>query len=244
MSLPLFLVDAGALPSSGRFELGGDEGRHAAKVRRLRVGERLELGDGAGVVAECEVREVGAGLVVEVLAVRSVQAPSPRLTVVQALPKGERGELAVELMTELGVDAIVPWSAERCVARWEGAKAARNAQRWAAHAREAAKQARRPWVPSVEPLADTAAAVARVRAADTAIVLHEAATGPLVSASLPAAGEVVLVVGPEGGVSDKELTQLQDAGARSCRLGPEVLRTSTAGAAAVAALSVRLGRWG
>jgi 16S rRNA (uracil1498-N3)-methyltransferase len=243
VSLPLFLVDAGALPAAGRYELGGDEGRHAAKVRRLRVGERLELGDGAGVVAECEVREVGAGLVVEVLTVRSVPAPSPRLTVVQALPKGDRGELAVELMTELGVDAIVPWSAQRCVARWEGAKAPRNAERWAAHAREAAKQARRPWVPTVEPLADSAAVVARVRAADTAIVLHEAATDPLVSASLPAAGEVVLVVGPEGGISEAELTQLQDAGARPCRLGPEVLRTSTAGAAAVAALSVRLARW-
>ncbi|MGQ0465758.1 MAG: 16S rRNA (uracil(1498)-N(3))-methyltransferase [Sporichthyaceae bacterium] len=240
MSLPLFLVAQGELPEAGRYELGGDEGRHAAKVRRLRIGEQLELGDGAGVVARCEVVAVGAGLTVEVLERRVVPAPAVRVTLAQALPKGERGELAVELATELGVDAIVPWAAARCVAKWEGPKAARNAERWAAHAREAAKQARRPWVPTVEPLADTAALVAR---GAHAIVLHEAATEPLVEVPLPEAGEILLVVGPEGGISEDELARLAEAGARTCRLGTEVLRTSTAGAAALAALSVRLGRW-
>ncbi len=243
VSLPLFLVGAGELPASGRFELGGDEGRHAAKVRRLRVGEHLELADGAGVLAGCVVTDVGVGLVVDVLAVRTVPASAPRLTVVQALPKGDRGELAVELMTELGVDVVVPWAAERSIAKWEGMKAGRNQERWAAHAREAAKQARRSWVPLVEAPVDSAAVAARIRDAAVAIVLHEAATAPLTETALPSAGELVLVVGPEGGVSDKELTQFQEAGARSCRLGPEVLRTSTAGAAALAVLAARLGRW-
>ncbi|MGQ0844251.1 MAG: 16S rRNA (uracil(1498)-N(3))-methyltransferase [Sporichthyaceae bacterium] len=243
MSLPLFLVAPGELPTAGRFELGGDEGRHAAKVRRLRVGERLELADGAGTLAECVVTEVGTGLVVDVRAVRTVARPDPRLTVVQALPKGERGELAVELTTELGVDAIVPWAAERCVAKWEGAKAARNAERWAAHAREAAKQARRAWVPVVEPLADWKGVWARIAQAARAIVLHEDATAPLSEVHLPAGGEILLIVGPEGGVSEAELARFADAGAQTCRLGPEVLRTSTAGAAAVAVLSARLGRW-
>lgn len=241
--MPLFLVESGALPASGTYVLDGEEGRHAAKVRRLRVGEHLELADGAGVVAQCVVVEVGAGLVVDVRSVRTVPVPSPRLTVVQALPKGDRGELAVELMTELGVDAIVPWAAQRCVAKWEGAKAQRNAERWAAHAREAAKQARRPWVPSVEPLVDSAGVIARIRSADAAFVLHEAATEPLTALPPVRAGELLLVVGPEGGISDEELTMLQEAGARGYRLGSEVLRTSTAGAAALAALSVRLGRW-
>ena len=243
MSLPLFLVEPGELPASGRYELGGEEGRHAAKVRRLRVGEHLELADGVGVLAECVVLEVGAGLVVDVLTVHVVPAPSPRLTVVQALPKGDRGELAVELMTELGVDAIVPWAAERCVAKWDGPKAARNHERWAAHALQAAKQARRPWVPSVESIADTTSVAARIHAATEALVLHEAATEPLTGRALPEVGELILVVGPEGGISDTELTLFQEAGAHRCRLGPEVLRTSTAGAAALAVLAAQLGRW-
>lgn len=243
MTLPLFLVPAGALPAAGRFELGGDEGRHAAKVRRLRVGEQLELADGAGVLARCAVVGVGAGLTVDVLERRAVPAPAVLVTLAQALPKGERGELAVELATELGVDAIVPWASARCIAKWDGPKAARNRERWEAHAREAAKQARRSWVPTVEALTDTAALAARA-AGVCAIVLHEAATEPLAAVPLPEAGEVLLVVGPEGGIADDELTRFQAAGARTCRLGPEVLRTSTAGAAALAALSVRLGRWG
>lgn len=242
MTVPLFLVGPGELPSSGRFLLGGDEGRHAAKVRRLRVGEHLQLADGAGVLAQCAVAEVGDGLTVDVLSVRTVPAPSPKLTVVQGLPKGDRGELAVELTTELGVDEIVPWAAERCVAKWEGDKAQRGQQRWGAHAREAAKQARRPWVAVVGPIVDTATVVARVHDS-YAVVLHEAASDALTALELPGSGEVLVVVGPEGGISDKELTLLQGAGAWPCRLGPEVLRTSTAGAAALAVLSVRLGRW-
>jgi 16S rRNA (uracil1498-N3)-methyltransferase len=169
--------------------------------------------------------------------------PEPSFTVVQALPKGDRGELAVEVLTEVGVDVIVPWQAARCVTRWTGPRGERSAQRWAAHAHEAAKQARRSRVPQLAPLASTGVVVERLRNASLAIVLHEAASDPLATVMLPSSGEVVLVVGPEGGIDDAELTAFAAAGALTSRLGPEVLRTSTAGVAALAALLARTTRW-
>jgi 16S rRNA (uracil1498-N3)-methyltransferase len=166
--------------------------------------------------------------------------PQPRLVVAQALPKGDRGELAVELMTEIGVDAVVPWAATRCVTVWSGERGERSRQRWESHAREAAKQARRPRIPAIEPLVTTKHLAARDA---TILVLHESATELLPAVNLPAEGEVLLVVGPEGGITDDELAAFRDVGAHLCRLGPEVLRTSTAGLAALAALLPRTTRW-
>ncbi|HEY2833273.1 MAG TPA: 16S rRNA (uracil(1498)-N(3))-methyltransferase, partial [Sporichthyaceae bacterium] len=242
VSAPLFLVQPGSLRAAGTVEVGGAEGRHAVKVRRLRVGEAVDLADGDGVVGRGVVgAATGDVLTVEVRDVERLPEPVPRLVVAQALPKGDRGELAVELMTELGVDAIVPWAASRCVTVWSGERGEKARGRWAVHAREAAKQSRRPRVPAIESLATTKALAAR----DAAIlVLHEEATAPISAVELPATGEVLVVVGPEGGISAEELTAFQEAGARSCRLGPEVLRTSTAGPAALAVLSLRFGRWG
>ena len=168
--------------------------------------------------------------------------PDPRLVVVQALPKGDRAELAVETMTELGVDEIVPWSAARSITRWDGPRGQKALDRWRRTAREAAKQSRRAWVPAVAELAGTAAVVERLAGA-AALVLHEAATATLAGADLPTSGELIVVVGPEGGISDDELDRFAAAGATPVRLGDPVLRTSTAGAAALAALSLRLGRW-
>lgn len=236
MTPPLFLVDE--LPGTDRFPLTGDEGRHAARVRRLTVAERVLVGDGRGGVAQCVVTAVTAdGLELEVTSRRSVPVPDPRLVVVQALPKGDRAELAVETMTELGVDEIVPWAAARCVTQWQGSRADKALERWRRTAREAAKQSRRAWVPTVAPLATTA------RIAAPTFVLHEDATGSLAGAELPAQGNVVVVVGPEGGITGDELDAFTGRGAVAVRLGEPVLRTSTAGAAALAALSVRLGRW-
>jgi 16S rRNA (uracil1498-N3)-methyltransferase len=238
---PLFLVDA--LPGGDRLALLGDEGRHAARVRRLGVGEVLLVGDGRGALARCTVAKVRPdGLDLRIDGRDAVAAPSPRLVLVQALPKGDRGELAVELATELGADEIVPWAAARCVTQWSGARGEKAHARWARTAVEAAKQSRRPWVPPVAPLATTAQ-LARDMAGGCTLVLHEAATVPLVAAPLPDHGDITVVVGPEGGVSDAELEQFTRAGAQPVRLGEPVLRTSTAGAAALAALSVRLGRW-
>jgi 16S rRNA (uracil1498-N3)-methyltransferase len=166
--------------------------------------------------------------------------PDPRLVVVQALPKGERAELAVELLTELGADEIVPWAAARSVVQWTGERAAKALTRWRRVAAEAAKQSRRPWVPVVAELANTSEVAARARGA---LVLHEGAALALTGAVLPVGCDIILVVGPEGGITADELAAFTAAGAVPVRLGEPVLRTSTAGAAALAVLSVRIGRW-
>jgi len=240
MTAALFLVDA--LPPGDVVVLDGAEGRHAARVKRIGAGEAVLISDGRGSVAHCVVDAVESDrLTLHVLERRTVPEPDPLVVVVQALPKGERAELAVELLTELGVDEIVPWAASRSIAQWAGERGAKALGKWRRVAAEAAKQSRRPRVPVVSELATTAEVAARLDKADAAFVLHEAAAESLTAAALPDRGEVVLVVGPEGGVSDEELVAF--TAARPVRLGEPVLRTSTAGAAAVAALSVRLGRW-
>ena len=240
---PLFLVDA--LPPGEHGVLDGPEGRHAATVRRLRAGEGLVLADGRGGVARAVVEAMAKdALELRVVERRTLPPPAPRVVLAQALVKGDRGELAVELATEAGVDAVVPWRAARCVARWEaGPRGDKALARWRTTAREAAKQARRAWVPAVEEPVTTAALVRRVAAGAGALVLHESATGGIASVDLPTAGDLLLVVGPEGGVADEELAALTAAGARAVRLGPEVLRASTAAAVALGALGVLTGRW-
>jgi 16S rRNA (uracil1498-N3)-methyltransferase len=238
---PLFLVDV--LPAEGQLRLAGDEGRHAARVKRLGVGEAVLVGDGRGGVLECNVTGVQAdGLLLAVRARSSVPAPQPRIVVVQALPKGERAELAVELLTELGADEIVPWAAARSIAQWQGARGEKALGKWRRTAREAAKQSRRAWVPEITALASTAEVADRL-AGTAALVLHEAAAVPLAVAGLPPAGDLIVVIGPEGGIGAEELATFDAVGATAVRLGAPVLRTSTAGAAALAALSLRLGRW-
>jgi 16S rRNA (uracil1498-N3)-methyltransferase len=239
---PVFLVDA--LPDGAATVLGGAEGHHAATVRRLRAGAELVLSDGAGGVADCVVTgPAEGGLQLAVTAVRRVPPQDPRFVLVQALAKGDRGELAVELAVELGVDEVVPWVAARSVVRWDGARGQRSLERWRSTARAAAKQSRRPWLPSVAAPASTPDVAGLISAAAGALVLHESAEVPLGSVPLPDAGDLVLVVGPEGGLDEAELAAFTRAGATAVRLGAPVLRTSTAGAAALAALSVRTGRW-
>jgi 16S rRNA (uracil1498-N3)-methyltransferase len=245
VTLPLYLVDPPALDGLGagdELTLDGDEGRHAATVRRTRAGERLLVADGAGRRVRAVVEQVGAGrLVLRVEDAGTVAPPDPALVLVQALAKGGRDELAVETATELGVDAVVPWQAGRSVVVWSGERGERSRRRWEQTVRAAAKQARRPLVPPVRPTARTRDLAAAAPAA--LVVLHEDAADPLAGVPLPAAGELWLVVGPEGGIAPEELEELTAAGAVAARLGPEVLRSSSAGAAALAVLSVRLGRW-
>ena len=245
MSAPLFLADRDALLAGERVEVTGPEGRHAVTVRRLRVGERVDLTDGEGILVAGRVEQVHAPdrLVVEVLERLVVPAPDPRFVVVQAIPKGERGELAVELLTEVGADAIVPWAAARCVAQWRGERGEKAHRRWVGTAREAAKQSRRAHVPLVPTAAATGDVVAMIAASSGAVVLHEEAADALVTWSPPPSGEVVVVVGPEGGLAPDEVEAFASAGAAVVRLGPEVMRTSTAGAAALSVLLSRSGRW-
>lgn len=224
--------------------LTGQEGRHASTVRRLLPGERADLTDGAGTVVECMVSAARPGeLELTVLARRIEPRPEPRLAVLQAIPKGERGELAVELLTEVGADVIVPWAAERCVAVWRGDRAAKSRARWGAAAEQAAKQSRRAWLPEVTAQADLPGAVRRAEAAALAIVLDPDASESVTTVELPADGEILLAVGPEGGIAPAETDALLAAGAIAARLGPTVLRASTAGVVAAGILLSRTRRW-
>ena len=224
--------------------LTGQEGRHASTVRRLGPGERVDLTDGAGALAECVVVAARpAELEVAVVGRHTAPPPQPRVTVLQAIPKGDRGELSVELLTEAGADVIVPWAAQRCVAVWRGDRAVRSRARWLTTAQQAAKQSRRVWFPEIGPLTDLAAAVSLAGSAALAVVLDPDADVSLASLELPARGEIVLAVGPEGGVSPAETRSLAAAGAVMARLGPTVLRASTAGVVAVATVLGRTARW-
>jgi 16S rRNA (uracil1498-N3)-methyltransferase len=244
VSLPFF-VHPGlvGLAAGDPVELSGDEGRHAVLVRRIRVGEQVALTDGAGTTARCTVTAADAlTLTATVESVESADPELPRVVVVQAIPKGDRGELAVEMLTEVGVDVIVPWAAARSVSVWRGDKQAKALARWRSTARESAKQARRRWFPEVTDMVSTAQVVELLRDASVPVVLHEAASGPLADLPVPGRGEIVIVVGPEGGISDEELAAFAAAGAEPVRMGTSVLRTSTAGVAATAALLART-RW-
>ena len=245
MALALFYVDA--LPEVGEVAVvDGDEGFHAANVRRIRPGEELDLGDGDGTVAHCVVEDVGKGrLTAKVLDRTTVPLPSPSVTVVQALPKSDRSELAIELATEAGADAFVAWQASRCVARWESAaKVDKGLRRWGAVARSAARQSRRPYIPSVSGVVSTAELAQRVRDdGATTLVLHESATVKLTELSVAQPDSLLLIVGPEGGIADDEISALSDAGATAVRLGPTVLRTSTAAAVALGTLGALTPRW-
>ncbi len=242
----MFLVDDPGWPHAGagdEVRVSGSEGRHAVSVVRLHEGETVLLG-GAGRRAEAVVTHTGRdAFSARLVSVHEDVRGGPRFVLVQALAKGGRDEQAVEAATELGVDEVVPWQSSRGVAVWRGVdREAKGRQRWAAVATAAAKQSRRARVPEVAPPAGMREVADRLAAADLALVLHEEATGPLATVALPDAGVVVLVVGPEGGIAPAELEAFTGAGALAVRLGGEVLRTSSAGPAALAVLNA-MGRW-
>jgi 16S rRNA (uracil1498-N3)-methyltransferase len=237
LSLPLFL--ATELPAGDDFVLEGPEGHHAADVQRLRVGEELLLGDGRGGTARAVVTVAERGRLRLSIKDRAfTPAPRPRLVVAQGIAKGDRGELAVQAMTEVGVDAILPWAAARSVAQWRGERGQRAREKWVATAREAAKQARRAWIPEIGGDPDVA-----TKALRPTFVLHEQAQERLSTVDIADRDEIVLVVGPEGGIDEHELKLFVAVGATAARLGENVLRTSTAGIAALSVLATRLGRW-
>jgi 16S rRNA (uracil1498-N3)-methyltransferase len=242
----LFLAEPSVLEGAvvgATLLLDGDEGRHAAIVVRLRAGERYLLADGRGRCALCEVEAVERTWVRgRVLELVEEPAPRLRLVLVQALAKGDRDEQAIEAATELGVDGVVPWQAERSIVVWRGDRAAKSLAKWAAVVRRATKQSRRARMPLTSPAVELAGLVARVRTAALTVVLDEEATEPLAGAALPAEGDVLVVVGPEGGIAPRELEALTGAGARPVRLGPTILRSSSAGPAALAVINAAT-RW-
>lgn len=235
MTDPLFLADLAHTGPGDTVLVCGEEGRHAVVVRRIRVGEKVLLSDGEGAGVRGEVLEAGRdGMLVRV---DEVLDPTPRplrVVAVQALAKGERSDIAVEALTEIGADEILAWQAARSVVRWD-AKIAKGVAKWSAFVLAATKQSRRLRIPPVS-YASTQDVCRRLEAADLALVLHEDATEDLRQVAVPAAGECVLVVGPEGGISRAELDAFLAAGARTVRVSDAVLRTSTAGVVAVAQL--------
>ncbi|AWB89406.1 16S rRNA (uracil(1498)-N(3))-methyltransferase [Homoserinimonas hongtaonis] len=224
----------------------GAEAKHAVSVSRIRVGESLSIGNGAGLVVTGEVTEARPDLLsVVAQTVTQFPRPTPALVLAQALAKGGRDESAVQSATELGVDTVIPWAAQRSIVRWDAAKASKGRERWHSIVREASKQSMRPWVPAVGEVATTKQLAARGGSA-LILVLEPTAEKRLTELSrdeLERHDEVVLVVGPEGGVADGELSSLRDAGAVLVKLGDGILRTSTAGPAAIAVLNAQLGRW-
>ena len=255
MSNPVFFSAAGTLDQmvpGGVFVLQGPEARHAVAVKRLAPGESVDIADGAGKrLTGTVVAASPSELTVECSALTAEEKPDIRLVLVQALAKGDRDELAVETATELGIDAVIPWQSERSIVRWKGERAAKAHAKWQSVATAAAKQARRAWIPEVRAAVETPGLAAAAAAADLAIILHEDAVRPfrsvLESWRATADGsrprEILLIVGPEGGISPREVTRLCSAGAVTALLGHHVLRSSTAGPAAVVLASDVLGRW-
>ncbi|MGP9501371.1 16S rRNA (uracil(1498)-N(3))-methyltransferase [Specibacter sp. AOP5-B1-6] len=261
MSNPVFYAApellAGLVPGA-HFSLDGAEGRHATTVKRLAAGETVDVCDGAGLRLVCTVTTAGKGtLTVQVESVLPEPAPALEFTLVQALAKGDRDELAIEMATELGIDAVVPWQAERSIVRWKMDKAVKGPEKWRQVVAAAAKQARRATVPKVGSLVGTAAVCELIANAGLALILHEDAvdsvaavardwyegSGPQQAAASAGRLGVLMIVGPEGGMSAAEVDAFVAAGARTALLGRHVLRSSTAGPAAVVLLSQELGRW-
>jgi 16S rRNA (uracil1498-N3)-methyltransferase len=246
VTAPLFFVSpdrlAGATAGS-EVILDGPEGRHAATVKRIGAGEQVLLTDGAGHRADAVVESVGVGeLHLRLRAISREPQPDSRFVLIQALAKGDRDEQAIEAATELGVDEVVPWQAARSIVIWRGDRAGKSLRKWESVVLAATKQSRRTRVPVVSQPANQAAVIQRIGSAALALVLHEEAEQPLASVVLPGAGDVVLIVGPEGGIAPEELSAFVAAGAVAVRLGPHVLRSSSAGPAALAVLSAA-GRW-
>ena len=226
MTLPVFYVPSDALLAAPTVVVDGAEGRHGAVVRRLRAGEKVRLTDGRGNVADATVAAVhGHSFTVEVSHREVVAKPQPRIIVVQALPKGEHADLAVSLLTQVGVDEVIPWSAERCVVRWSGDRTERGVTKWRTTAHESAKQSRRVWWPTVSDPMKTTEVCEFVSSAALAVVLHETAEHRLADIGPPESGDVVVIVGPEGGISDGELEQFATVGATQSQVGPTVMRT-------------------
>jgi 16S rRNA (uracil1498-N3)-methyltransferase len=254
---PVFFADPGQLDdvaAGSVFRLAGAEARHAVTVRRLAAGEPADIVDGAGRRLTGTVRSAaGTELVLDVEAVIDEPAPPYRLVLVQALAKGDRDELAVEAATELGVDEVVPWQAERSIVRWRAEKQTKGLAKWESTVRSAAKQSRRARIPAVGTPVDLKGLCGLISRSALALILHEEAEQPLTAAAAALAADapgqdrvdaaVVMIVGPEGGMSPREVDAMLAAGAQAVRLGPHVLRSSTAGPAAVALLSAQLGRW-
>ena len=234
---PLFHKDNLVAEVGSIVELDGPEGKHAVQVRRMRQGEAIQLSNGKGLRVRGTVVELaGSTLKLEVTEVKSEELPTRQITLVQALAKGDRDELAIQAATELGAMGIIPWQAARSISRWDGPKVAKGQARWQQIVSEAAKQSLRSYTPEVKNIAETKELAGLVSSFDLVLVLDTSATATVAEAGIPSSGSIALVVGPEGGIEQSELDALRASGAKLVSLGANVLRTSTAGPALIAAL--------
>ena len=241
MTNPVFLVSPGSL-KPGIVLVDGDEGRHAATVKRIRVAEFIDLADGKGMRATGEVVAVGRDfLEVKIAEVTQVKPSAVQITAVQALAKGERAELAIEISTEVGADTIIAWKSEHCIAKWDDS--GKTLAKWQRIAREAAKQSRRSFVPDVIAAITTNQLIEELKSYDAVFVLHETAEVSLAAATIPQKGNIAVVTGPEGGISPTEIDVFTQAGFKIVRMGETVMRTSTAGAIAMAVIAAKTARW-
>lgn len=242
---PLFFSTIGKDTVAGsNFVLGGPEAKHAVGVRRMVPGEAIAISDGAGLKIRGKVSKVGKDtLDVSVESVENVPAPAVQLHLAQALAKGDRDELAIQACTELGAYGVIPWQSDRSISIWKEDKKIKGQTRWQSIVTEAAKQSLRAFAPVVEAVQNSQELIARLAAFETVLVLDPEAKSSISQVSIPSSGSVAIVVGPEGGISESELEAFALAGFSSVRLGSGVLRTSTAGMAAMAYLQAKLGDW-
>lgn len=237
--LSLFFVDQ--LSAGTTQELGGDEGHHAVAVMRLGIGEQIKIADGAGNWVSGTITEVNKkSLKIDVAQRGSAQAGKPELIVVQAVTKSDRTKEMLELLTVGGADQIIPWQAERCISKWKSD----SAQKWQSAIKDAAKQSRRVKLPVLGDEVTTNQLIKLFQPADKVVILHESADTGISQLNLSNEfARVILIIGPEGGVSDNEISQLESAGAVTARMGELVLRSAHAGFAALSAVQSSIGRW-
>lgn len=242
---PLFWFETDQAPEIGAtLELSGAEAKHASSVRRMRVGEKIQLGNRFGLRVRGLVTEVSPStLKIEVEEAHQEQPPNLNTVLIQGLAKGDRDEMAVQACTEIGVSEFIPWAAQRSISRWDGAKIAKGVARWQAIASEAAKQSLRAFEPQVRNLVTTADLVNLISSFDLVMILEPTADKKLGEVKLPEAGSLAIIVGPEGGISEQELAQFEAAGAQQAALGRSVLRTSTAGLAAFSVIHGQIEGW-
>lgn len=243
---PMFTREFDVPPELGNvLALTGPEAKHAVAVRRMRVGEAIQLTNKRGLRVKGAVESIAGNVLnVRVSFVEQEQPQAIELTLIQALAKGDRDELAIQAATELGISNVVPWEADRSISRWIGLKEAKGVERWQSIVSEAAKQSLSSWHPQIAQPVKGVQVAELISDFDLVLVLDPTSTLGLGSQSMPNVGRIALVVGPEGGISDAELAALQSAGAVRVNLGSPILRTSTAGIAAVSAIHALTGQWG
>jgi 16S rRNA (uracil1498-N3)-methyltransferase len=242
---PLFFAAIGSDSAVGTsFTLGGPEAKHAISVRRMTIGESISVSDGSGVKMRGKVTKVKKEtLEISIESIEELFAPKSQLVLIQALAKGDRDELAIQACTELGLFGVIPWQADRSISIWKAEKKQKGQARWQSIVTEAAKQSLRAFIPRVEQVLDSQELISALEVFDQVLILEPEADKSITEINPPAEGKVAIVVGPEGGISEQELESFKKAGFSSVRLGRGVLRTSTAGMAAVSYLQAKLGDW-